>query len=93
MIIFSWLKEVWDTCQYDKQWDPVNIEHATKTVDYNVLERIEGASSTALKRKCPECDNGILLLTRHRHTLQILMYDNCMVCGQSFEMTNIPKEG
>jgi hypothetical protein len=41
------------------------------------------------ERKCPVCDDGLLLVRRNFNTLVLEEYDMCVACGQRVRYLNI----
>lgn len=59
-----------------------NVEAPTIDVRWSELVLWDEETS-AYRKKCPVCKNGILLVSRHRDTLNFQRHDRCISCGQS----------
>ena len=66
-----------------------NINKPTIKISHKKLKRI---GNSAYRSKCPICKEGILLVQRNQKTFELLKLDRCILCGQSFEYTNLPIE-
>ena len=65
----------------DEELSGVNLNKTLLHVNHSELKR-DGDS--VFKSVCPTCKEGILLVTRDQHTLQLLEQDHCTLCGQAF---------
>lgn len=63
-----------------------NIDNPVKKIRHQDLAR---SGDSPYKSQCPECFQGLLLVRRNRETLQLESLDNCILCGQMFEYTDI----
>jgi RNase P subunit RPR2 len=55
-------------------------------INHSDLIRID---DSIYRRKCPSCDNGLLLVTRDSVTLVLQEFDICICCGQKFKYMDI----
>lgn len=79
----------------------LNLEDSDQTYDVLLLKNMDAPlkkvrhvdliplGDSTYKRECPECKNGILLTSRDTKTGQLSAYDQCLLCGQRFEYTDI----
>lgn len=66
----------------------INLMNPIMKVKHSDLERADNDSPH--KSKCTACHHGVLLMERHIDTFKLKNTDRCILCGQSFEYTDIP---
>jgi len=64
----------------------INMDSPVKKVKHGSL--IPWGESI-YKRECPECKKGILLVVRDIKNGKLLANDQCILCGQRYEYTDI----
>jgi hypothetical protein len=68
------------------KFNPFNITKSPINVKHKDLKRY---GDSRFKSKCPECDEGMLLVYRDPQTFKLLANDICIFCGQKFIYTDI----
>jgi hypothetical protein len=63
-----------------------NIEKPVLRVAHASLTR---SDISVFRSWCPVCKEGVLLVTRDPRTLRLAAQDNCVLCGQRVEYTDI----
>ncbi len=66
----------------------INIFAAPVIVKHAALQRAEPDSPH--KSICPACKVGLLLMRRNKTTFLLENKDNCILCGQMVEYSDIP---
>ena len=65
----------------------INLNKRTRKVKQTELKRIDPKGSL-YRSICPACNEGVLLMRRGNDG-KLLAKDNCLLCGQSYEYTDI----
>ena len=65
----------------------INISAEPLIVKHASLTRVDNSSH---KSSCPVCKLGLLLMRRNKETFLLENKDNCVLCGQMFEYSDIP---
>jgi predicted RNA-binding Zn-ribbon protein involved in translation (DUF1610 family) len=64
-----------------------NYEKPPLMVEHKKLERF--SSESIFRSKCPNCEDGILLMARDQKTGKILEEDVCISCGRRVRYLDI----
>lgn len=65
----------------------INMFAPQITVRHSELRRVDDSE---YKSCCPACKVGLLLMRRNPHSFNLESKDNCVLCGQMVEYTDIP---
>ena len=66
----------------------INVKKPVLQVKHSELTRAQDDSE--YKSICPACNEGWLLVHRDMETMKLRSHDNCILCGQHVEYTDIP---
>ncbi len=83
-ILFEKVREIRQ--REDSDRFPPNINEPVLIVLHAKLEPVR---PDAFKRKCPVCDEGVLLGARDNSTFKILPNDRCILCGQRVKYLDV----
>jgi DNA-directed RNA polymerase subunit RPC12/RpoP len=65
----------------------INIQSPIMQIKHADIKRAEDDSQ--YKSVCPQCNEGVLMMLRNPETFKLRNIDNCFLCGQRFEYTDI----
>ena len=64
----------------------INIDRPTIKVKHSELER---SNHSMYRSNCTKCESGILLVRRDLETGELSEFDNCLLCGQKYQYTDM----
>ena len=65
------------------------MENSHKPVIRVKHKELERAGNSIYRSVCPVCKKGVLPVRRDINTFELLKEDNCFLCGQPFEYTDL----
>ena len=66
---------------------PINFTNSPIDVKHSDL--INVSEDSLYRKKCPVCNDGVLLVYRDKKTFDLAEYDRCVSCGQSVRYLDI----